>query len=138
MFVSTFNTSIADQGCDVDGNFAMIAHGWIEGIITPWVRLVVRNLLKFRGGCVFFMDYSTFANVSNYFSLTYNFNGISDVFLKKFRQIGNYDRQYCFGFSFGSRLCIDVGLRIGNQSIGRMDLCDPAGSLHKLILAQNA
>lgn len=126
-FVSTFKNSIAEQGCFINGNFAMIAHGWSEGLSTPWVEITVRNLLKYRGGCVFFMDYSKFANVSNYYTLTPHFAGISAVFLKKFRQIGNFIRQYCFGFSFGSRLCIDVGLKIGYQMIDRMDLCDPAG-----------
>lgn len=107
----------------------MIAHGWSEGIITPWVPMTVRNLLKFRGGCVFVMDYSTYSNVSDYFTLTPHFAGISAVFLKKFKQVANYDRQYCFGFSFGGRLCIDVGLKIGNQTIDRMDICEPAGKL---------
>lgn len=126
-FVSSFDAPIADQGCAINGNFAMIAHGWSEGLATPWVEITARNLLKYRGGCVFFMDYSKFANVSNYFTLTPHFDGISAVFLKKFRQIGNFRRQYCFGFSFGSRLCIDVGLKIGYHLIDRMDLCDPAG-----------
>lgn len=111
----------------MDGNFSVIIHGWIEGAITPWVGLLVRNLLKYRGGCVFVMDYSKFSNVSNYFALTPHFAGISAVALKKFQQIGNYDRQFCFGFSFGSRICMDVGLKIGNQSMDRMDVCDPAG-----------
>lgn len=110
-------------------NFSIIAHGWIEGIITPWISLTVQNLLQYRGGCVFVMDYSKYANVSNYFSLVQHYEGILAVLTKKVKQIENYDRQYCFGFSFGSRLCIGAGLNIGNQTFGRMDLCDPAGKL---------
>lgn len=108
-------------------NFAMIVHDRTEGINTPWVKLVLRNLLWSRGGCVFFMDYSTFANVSNNYAVIPHLAGISSVLLEKFVQIGHYDRQYCFGFGVGSRLCIAVGLSIGNQSVDRMDLCDPAG-----------
>lgn len=76
---------------------------------------------------MFFMDYSNFSNVVDYFALVANFDGISAVFLQKFKQIANFDRQYCFGFSFGSRLCIDVGLKLGNQTIARIEVCDPAG-----------
>lgn len=55
------------------------------------------------------------------------FSSLSEVLTKKFNQIGNFERQYCFGFSFGARLCAEAGIRVGNQSIDRMDLCDPAG-----------
>jgi hypothetical protein len=126
-FISNFNQSIVEQGCDPTKNFTVIAHGWMEGFSTPWVRYLITKLLEHRGGCVFFMDYSKYANVSDYFQLTPHFDGISAVMLKKVKQIGNYDRQFFFGFSFGSRLSIDVGNKIGNQSIARMDLCDPAG-----------
>jgi hypothetical protein len=105
----------------------MIAHGWMEGVTTPWVKTTVEKLLRYRGGCVFFIDYVNFSNVSDYSALTPHFAGISAVFLKKAKQIGNYGRQYLYGFSFGARLCIDVGLKIGNQSIARMDVCEPAG-----------
>lgn len=105
----------------------MIAHGWTEGIASPWIMVAVKNLLRYRGGCVIVMDYSVYSKVSNYFALTPHFAGISAVFLKKFQQIGNYDRQYCFGFSFGARLCVDAGLKVGYQLIDRMDLCEPAG-----------
>lgn len=56
-----------------------------------------------------------------------HFEGISAVLTRKFNQIGNFDRQFCYGFSFGSRLCIDAGINVGNQSIARIDACDPAG-----------
>ena len=108
----------------------MIVHGWTEGFVTSWVQPIVSNLLRHRGGCVFFMDYSKYSNVSNYFALTPHFDGISAVLLKKIQQIGNFDRQFFFCFSFGSRLCIDAGLKLGNQSIARMDLCDPAGRFY--------
>lgn len=127
VFTSGFNQSIEEQGCDPTNNFSLIAHGWIESFKTPWVQYMITKLLQHRGGCVFFMDYSKYANVSDYFQLTPHFDGIAAVMLKKVQQIGNYDRQFLFGFSFGSRLCIDVGNKVGNQSISRMDLCDPAG-----------
>jgi hypothetical protein len=101
----------------------------MESIDTPWVPTTISQLLKHRGGCVFFMDYSNYANLPEYFQLLRHFKFISTVLSRKLRLIGNYDRQYCFGFSFGSRLCVDAGLKLGKQLIGRMDLCDPAGKL---------
>lgn len=111
----------------MDDYFAMIVPDRTESIATPWVKLVIRNLLWSRGGCVFFMDYSSFANVANNNALTPHITGIATVLLKKFDQIGHYNKQYCFGFGVGSRLCVAAGLMIGNQTFDRMDLCDPAG-----------
>lgn len=98
----------------------------MESIETPWVGKVVDGLIQHRGGCVFLMDYSSYSGL-NYFDLVDKFEGLSAVLVKKFKQIRNYGRQYCFGFSFGSRLCIDAGIGVGGQKIGRMDVCDPAG-----------
>lgn len=89
---------------------------------------MVGNFSKYRGGCIFVADYSKFSKVANYFELVGNFKGISDVLFKKIQQIGNFDRQLCFGFSFGSRLCIEMGLRLGEPLIGQMELCEPAGT----------
>lgn len=108
----------------------MIVHGWNEGIATPWVNITVNNLLRYRGGCVFVMDYTKLANVTDYYVLVQNFPGIAAVLLKKLKQIGTSGQQYCFAFSFGSRLCMDAGKKFANQTgqmIDRMDLCDPAG-----------
>lgn len=125
-FISNLDVNISDE-CDTNGKFAIIVHGWLEGISTPWVETTISNILRYRGGCVFFMDYSKYANTTDYFKLISHLSGISNVLLKKIQQIGNYDQQYCFGFSSGARLCIDAGLKVGNQLIGRMDLCEPAG-----------
>ena len=114
------------------GNFSMVVHGWKESYGTLWVKETIRQLLIHRGGCVFCIDYSKYSKASNYSSLVSNFTGISDVLLKKFKQIKNYERQYCFGFSFGSRFCIEVGINVGHQLIGRMDLCDTAGKKYLL------
>lgn len=109
------------------GNFSMIVHGWRQSARVAWVNSTIQQLLKHRGGCIFAMDYSYYAKTGNFARLVSNFEMISNVLLRKFIQIGNFDRQYCFGHSFGSRLCIDAGVSVGNQSIARMDVCDPAG-----------
>jgi hypothetical protein len=96
------------------------------------LSITVRSLLQHRTGCVYVMDYSKFANVSSYNDLLPHFAGIVSVLLKKVQSTGNYDRQYFFGSGFGSQLSVEVGKRIGNQSIARMDLCDPAGRFDNL------
>lgn len=105
----------------------MVVHGWLGGINATWVNRTLSQLLTHRGGCVFLIDYSVYANVTNYFSLVPHLDGVAAVLTKKLKQIGNYERQYCYGHSFGSRVCIKSGIEIGNRSIARMDLCDPAG-----------
>lgn len=108
----------------------MIIHGWNEGIKTWWVQNLTKQFTNNRGGCVVFMDYSNHSMLA-YGTLVSRFEAISAVLIKKLIQIGNFDRMHCFGFSFGSRLCIDAGATISrinsSQQISRMDLCDPAG-----------
>lgn len=94
---------------------------------------MVASFLSARGGCVVFMDYSTYS-LGDYGVLVSYFSGISAVLSKKLQQVGAYNKMWCFGFSFGSRLCIDAGLtikKVNNQSIDRLELCDPAGLSHR-------
>ena len=101
----------------------MIVHGFNENIDVPWLMIVIFNVLRQRGGCVFLMDYSKYTNVSK----SFHFHPISALLLKKVKQIGNYDRLYLLGFNFGSRLVASVGEKIGCQSVWRIDLCDHSG-----------
>lgn len=124
---TTVESSLEANGCDSNGNNAIVVHGFQENISTPWVNDIVRNLLFYRGGCVIFMDYSNYSSVFDYRRLVPHFNRIADVLFQKVQQVKNYGRLYMFGFSFGSRLCFEVGARMGNQVIERIDACDPAG-----------
>ena len=73
------------------------------------------------------MDYSPFSLVPSYIRLVMNFHKIANLLLRKITQIGNYDRMFLFGFSFGSRLCFEAAAKLGHQVIDRIDACDPAG-----------
>lgn len=125
--VTTFDQDLATLDCSTNGNYSMIVHGWWESIKTPWVMDMVEKLASHRGGCILFMDYSNYSYVPEYLRLSAQFRSISNVLLKKVRQVGNYERLFMFGFSFGARLCFEVGAKIGNQTIDRIDACDPAG-----------
>lgn len=106
--------------------FSIVVHGWTEGIDTPWVNDTISSLIQHRGGCIFFMDYSKYAKGSRYLDLLSHFDGLLSLLTRKFQQIGNYDQQFCYGFSFGARLCINAGINV-DGAIGRMDLCEPTG-----------
>lgn len=125
--VTTFDRSLQSHGCDVDGNYAVVVHGWKESVATSWVKDTIDNLMYHRGGCIVFMDYSNYSLVTEYRRLRPHFNGIAKLLLRKVKQIGNYERLFMFGFSFGSRLCFEVGAQLGHQVIDRIDACDPTG-----------
>lgn len=126
---------MAEQGCDPNGNFTIILHGW-EKSTTDWMAPTIRNFLKERGNCLFFMDFF-FYSKTTYGKLFKNFAGISNVLLKKVKQIGNYENQLIYGFSIGARLAVDVGIKISSPKIGRLELCEPAGEYQKNFRCSN-
>ena len=79
---------------------------------------------KYRGGCVIVMDYSHYTLNTEYSTLLGNFNGISAVLLKKVNQVleegFTADKGFLFGFSFGTELVFDVGIKTGGR-ISRID-----------------
>jgi hypothetical protein len=127
--VSDFEHDLSSYGCDTQrGNFSLIVHGWKEDINSEWVLDTISNLTHIRGGCVLFMDYSSLSTVQNYFSLVPHFSSIADTLYRKIIQINSNERLFMFGFSFGSRLCFEVGSRFPfDNKIDRIDACDPAG-----------
>jgi hypothetical protein len=133
-FTSLLSNNGMDDGCDVAGNFAFVLHDLRESVDTAWVPITVRSLLQHRKGCVYVMDYSHFANVTSISSLTPHFDGIAAVLTTKLQNVGNFDREYIFGHGFGSRLAVEAGMRVGHNSIDRMDLCDPTGEFDVEVL----
>ncbi|KAG5674186.1 hypothetical protein PVAND_004169 [Polypedilum vanderplanki] len=124
-FISTFDDNLTDLGCHAKEKVAIIVHGWIESIDTPWVPELIANLREFRGGCIIFMM------VNDYFILVQKFNPISIILLKKLRQLEEQgfdeNEMFLFGFSFGAQLVIQAGMLFGNNRIAEIDACDPAG-----------
>lgn len=128
MFVLTFDEQLEDYGCGPKDNVSIIVHGWLEGLnTTVWVNETITNLLKYTNGCVFFFDYSVYSKNGNYFALVPHYEKIADVLTKYLLHVGNPERIFMFGFSFGSRLTVEAGIASYNGSIERIELCDPAG-----------
>jgi predicted alpha/beta-fold hydrolase len=123
-FVSTFNKSLSDDGCNVKGKFAFFTHGWM-GSSNSWINGLMRNLSFYRGGCIIFMNYSHFSDDINYFKLISHFKPISQLVARKLNQLRldgvSSDNIYMFGFSFGGRIVIEAALIYGPKEISSID-----------------
>jgi alpha-beta hydrolase superfamily lysophospholipase len=119
--------------CIPHGHVTIIIPGFGESIqATPWIKESINNFLALRGNCVFLMDYTVFGPVRTvkwYLYLWQHFFGISAVLKKKIEDIGAPENTVMFGFSFGSRLAIDVGhdLAMEGKQVDKIYACDPAG-----------
>lgn len=122
--ISTFKRSIADQGCDVKGNFALITHGWL-GSNSPWIPDLISNLTLYRTGCIIFMNYSYYSDRLNYFEVISFFKPLANLTATKLNQLRasgvTGDQIFLFGFSFGGRIVIDAALRFGPNLIAQID-----------------
>lgn len=123
--MSSTDANLTSFGCDTKGKIAIIVHGWKESIETEWATDLVGNLLKHRGGCVIFMDYSNHSMVQEYFDLVGKFYQISHVLLEKLydleRQGFSPDNLFMYGFSFGGQLVVNTGAVYGDQKIAEID-----------------
>lgn len=107
-FVSTFDTPLSSQGCDVTGKFALFTHGWM-GSSAGWIEPFNGNLSLNRGGCIIFMNYSHYSDDIDYFRLVSRFDNISRVLIKKLNQLREEgvtgDNIYMFGLFFKFIFC---------------------------------
>jgi Lipase len=124
-FVSSFDDNSTQQRCNSSEKYAIIVHGWLESIATDWVHELVENLLRYRGGCVIFMDYSNHSIVQEYFTLVRKFDEISHVLLEKLHQLEGqgFDPKnlFMYGFSFGAQIAINTGNIYGEARIDSID-----------------
>lgn len=125
-FNATLNESLSVGGCNPNGSFAIIVHGWLESWATEWVQDLVSNLTVYRGGCIIVMDYSNYSSNQNYFILLPQFENISDVLLRFLQKLDgeNFDFEengYMFGFSFGAHLAITTATKFGAKRFKEID-----------------
>lgn len=103
--------------------------GWNATFYT-WPNKATYEILRISGGCVCYVDYTAYTNwdltVANSIEVgRVDFYPIARVVAKKIRHVGNFERMFIFGDSFGGLLAIEVGATGGEGRIGRMHLCDP-------------
>lgn len=102
--------------------------GYTSGDVSDseYALSLIENFLAVRGGCVVYVDYTYYTNNWNYAELVLrDFYPISNVVLTKVQQVGNYNRIFMYGFSFGARVAVQVGMAGTNGQIGKMHLCEP-------------
>lgn len=119
------NHTLADKGCKTSEKLAVITHGWRESIHVTWVADMVGNLTEKRGGCIIFIDYSFYGNISNYFRFLSHFKKISALMTKKFVKLESEGFKpadwFMFGHSAGARLVIDSAANFGYQKVKEID-----------------
>jgi hypothetical protein len=121
-------------GCSNSTNIFFVVHGWLEDIKISYAEPLIKNYLKFGGGCVVFMDYGLISKLDYLTMVTQFHEPLRDVLYKKLISTGNYSRIFIFGFSHGARLSQAAGFKItqdngGVPQIKDMHLCDAAGPL---------
>ena len=122
--ISTFNESISEQGCNLEGNFSFVTHGWL-GSNSPWIPDLISNLSYQRNGCIIFMNYSYFGDRENYFEVVSFFRPISELVTRKLKQLrdegASSDKMFMFGFSLGGRIVIEAAIDFGKRLINQID-----------------
>lgn len=114
--------------CDIDDNFAIVVHGWRESCSTLWVRELMNNLRKHRGGCLLCFDYSEYQSrlSDRYRPLVNHFGVIASALLDVLiglEEVGfdTTNNGFIFGFSYGARLAVQAAGAFGYQKIDRID-----------------
>jgi predicted alpha/beta-fold hydrolase len=123
-FVTYFNQSLIEDGCERDGKFAFFTHGWM-GSGEIWIEQLMNKLLYYRGGCVIFMNYSYYSDNINYIKVISNFEPISNLVTRKLNQLKtdgvSSENMYMFGFSLGARIVMESALNYGTREISTVD-----------------
>lgn len=119
------STALVPQGCDKDGKFSFILHGW-QGSKAEWMFQLVQKLQKYRGGCICVVSWGAFADIANYEKIVrVHFPRVSAVLTNRLKQLEeegvSADNIYMYGHSLGARVVIDAGLRFGERKIGLID-----------------
>lgn len=102
---------------------------------TTWADVTTRHILKLSGGCVCFVDFGAFSSYNNHSIAAalelgrVDFYPIARIVSRKVKQVGNFQRMFIYGDSFGAVLAIEVGASAAKGQIKRMHLCDPVQQL---------
>lgn len=117
------NSSLESRGCDNQSNFTIILHGWQDD--GQWVIPLIESFLKYRGGCVVYMNYEDCVDDGNYLKSLKLWRPVSAVLTEKLRRMetdGVSPRNiFMYGFSLGAWIAIDAAINFGKHKIGMID-----------------
>ncbi|XP_053678075.1 uncharacterized protein LOC128728471 [Anopheles nili] len=126
------NTYEYDKDCHPGTKYAVVVFGWKIDCDKYFVQDLIRNLTKYRGGCVMCMNYDRFAQLPTYARLRRNFKDIHSVLRQKLEFLEKEgfspDDGYLYGFSFGAQVALAAAKEYGTRKIGLLDACDIVGS----------
>jgi hypothetical protein len=96
-----------------------------------WVTNLVRNLKQHRKGCILVMSYNPNSYIVDIrWLLEPIFDNLVNLLAAKTRQLEKeglkLENGFYFGYGYGALIAIKAGLKL-NGTLGRIDVCDPAG-----------
>lgn len=119
----TPGSKLSSYGCDIKGKFTVFTHGWND--LGFWVEPFVENILKYRTGCLVFLNYTNCFDMNNYGKTLDRFKEISNLLLIMLHSMENEgiesENIFMYGFSLGARAVIDAAINFGKQKIGSID-----------------
>lgn len=124
-FVWKSMAPLVPQGCDKDGKFAFMVHGF-QGSKSAWQSRLVEKLRTYRGGCIIRVDWGAFSDILNYIEIVQiHWPKISALITKSLKQLQSEgvlpENIYMYGHSLGARLVIDAAINFGKRKIGLVD-----------------
>jgi hypothetical protein len=116
---------LTSKGCETDGPFAFIVHGWL-GSKQAWQQALVKKLLKYRGGCVIVFNWGKYSDNFNYeLVVNLHWKKVSTVLTRKLKNLESEgvspDNMFLYGHSLGGRMVIDAGIDFGKGKIAQID-----------------
>lgn len=111
--------------CDVTGKFAFVVHGWQDSN-NDWSERLIEKLLKYRGGCVVYVNWGKYSDDFSYDLITSGYwpkvsNELTNRLLQLESEGVSPDEIFLYGHSLGGRMVIDAGLKFGEGKIGQID-----------------
>lgn len=123
-------TKLSSYGCTAKDKFSIVTHGWRDS--NSWVPLLVENLLKHRGGCVIFLNYSSCIDEKNYVVTMNKWRSVSAVVTKKLKDMKRERippaNVFLYGFSLGARIIVEAAINLGSRKLGWLTV----GPIHLL------
>lgn len=111
--------------CPNNGSIAWVVHGF-QDPKSNWGDRLVKQYLKYRGGCAIYMDWGYYALNLNYYGITLGtFKGVADSFLRRLLDLEADgfipDNWILYGHSLGGRLVISAGVNFGAGRIANVE-----------------
>lgn len=114
-------SSLKALGCNASEKFTLVLHGFHNATVGP----VIEKFLKYRGGCVIFVDYAKCIAMKNYFKTLLTWKSVVPVVAQRLTDMekdgipsGNI---LLYAFSLGTRIAVEAALMFGKGKLEALD-----------------